>query len=162
MLSPTLVHFMPTTLTMMPINPSSTDTTMRARHVWMWTGNRRRRRWGGADRTDGSERERFRMATSQQLLPTVMFSCRVNWNTDQIQNKVLQQILNLAVSLLFTCFPPNSCIHSLIETPRNVPKLLFLSSKTLKTSTVLISLMLLHFCLLILMFFPHRLQHTHN
>ncbi|TNN79633.1 hypothetical protein EYF80_010215 [Liparis tanakae] len=37
-LSPTLVHFMPTTLTMMLMKPSSTDTTMRARHVWMWTG----------------------------------------------------------------------------------------------------------------------------
>lgn len=40
LLSPTLVHFMPTTLTMMPIKPRSTDTTMRARHVWMWTGER--------------------------------------------------------------------------------------------------------------------------
>lgn len=37
LLSPTLVHFMPTTLTMMPIKPSSTDTTIMARHVWMWT-----------------------------------------------------------------------------------------------------------------------------
>lgn len=37
LLSPTLVHFMPTTLTMMPIKPINTDTTMRARHVWMWT-----------------------------------------------------------------------------------------------------------------------------
>lgn len=47
LLSPTLVHFMPTTLTMMPINPSSTDTTIRARHVWMWTRQRNRKRKEG-------------------------------------------------------------------------------------------------------------------
>lgn len=41
LLSPTLVHFMPTTLTMIPIKPSSTDTTIRARHVWMWTREKR-------------------------------------------------------------------------------------------------------------------------
>lgn len=42
LLSPTLVHFIPTTLTIIPMKPSSTDTTIRARHVWMWTVERGR------------------------------------------------------------------------------------------------------------------------
>lgn len=50
LLSPTLVHFMPTTLTMMPIKPNSTDTTIMARHVWMWTGSSRRRGCSGESR----------------------------------------------------------------------------------------------------------------
>lgn len=48
MLSPTFVHFMPTTLTIMPIKPSSTETTMSARHVWMWT-RWQKRKGGGRD-----------------------------------------------------------------------------------------------------------------
>lgn len=49
LLSPTFVHFMPTTLTMMPIKPSSTDTTIKARHVWMWTRWRQKKEKGGRD-----------------------------------------------------------------------------------------------------------------
>lgn len=37
LLSPTLVHFIPTTLTMMAMNPIRTETTIRARHVWICT-----------------------------------------------------------------------------------------------------------------------------
>lgn len=96
LLSPTFVHFMPTTLTMMPINPSSTDTTMRARHVWMWTGNRR----GGGCRRVREGTLQAPVATSQQLLH---HSCDVflSRGLEQIQDKVLQQILNIDV-----------CVHS--------------------------------------------------
>lgn len=91
LLSPTLVHFMPTTLTMMPMKPINTEMTIKARHVWMCTrdiGKGEKKRRKGVEITCTGLDERWRPGAH-----------RVEWSHWKWS---LSQIDPVAVSFLMT------------------------------------------------------------